>query len=164
MSQIPCGTRTGSGAASETRASPQKHRDRQAATHAGTRNYVPQRLPRTAPINGSRPQDYPFRRASSRVHCIGLLGRGPDIEFAAPYVRLYVTTMPRHQPQVQQRGHEKECREACHKGLQKTAECAQPSSHHDTSKRNGILGQRDWHASQKGIDTLLPHYLTLSVR
>ena len=27
----------------------------------------------TAPINGSRPRDYPRRRASSRVHCIGLL-------------------------------------------------------------------------------------------
>ena len=25
----------------------------------------------TAPINGSRPRDYPHRRASSRVHCIG---------------------------------------------------------------------------------------------
>ena len=29
---------------------------------------------RTAPINGSRPQDYPRHRASSRVHCIGWLG------------------------------------------------------------------------------------------
>jgi hypothetical protein len=27
----------------------------------------------TFPINGSRPQDYPRRWASSRVHCIGLL-------------------------------------------------------------------------------------------
>jgi len=30
-----------------------------------------QRTRGTAPINGSRPQDYPRRRASSRVHCIG---------------------------------------------------------------------------------------------
>jgi hypothetical protein len=29
---------------------------------------------RTLPINGSRQQDYPRRWASSRVHCIGLLG------------------------------------------------------------------------------------------
>jgi hypothetical protein len=32
----------------------------------------------TVPINGSRPQDYPRHRASSRVHCIewfGALGR-----------------------------------------------------------------------------------------
>ena len=31
---------------------------------------------RTAPINGSRPRDYPCHRASSRVHCIGLFGAG----------------------------------------------------------------------------------------
>ena len=31
-------------------------------------------MPRTAPINGSRPEDYPRRWASSRVHCIGWLG------------------------------------------------------------------------------------------
>jgi hypothetical protein len=30
----------------------------------------------TFPINGSRPQDYPHRWASSRVHCIGWFGAG----------------------------------------------------------------------------------------
>ena len=36
---------------------------------------------RTAPINGSRPRDYPHRRASSRVHCIGLFGCDSIIDY-----------------------------------------------------------------------------------
>ena len=35
---------------------------------------------RTFPINGSRPRDYPRRRASSRVHCIGLFDSGRVID------------------------------------------------------------------------------------
>ena len=35
---------------------------------------------RTIPINGSRPQDYPHRRASSRVHCIGWFDSGRVID------------------------------------------------------------------------------------